>query len=166
MLVRIGAAAVLLMTMISCGGMSEKDLWSRVEESRKRVNPKETLKWYQTLAEKYPDSPRMPEVLWKAGSICSNDLKDYAAAVNYYKQFAVRFPSHRDAPTAVFLTGYFYNNELRNIDSARAYYTEFMRRYPSHEMMPSVKFEIDNLGKESSDVIPNSGKNRTAKKGR
>jgi TolA-binding protein len=166
MVVRIFAVLVLFMTMISCGRMSEEEIWSKVEESRKRSNHKETLQWYQTLLEKYPESPRTPEVLWKAGTTCSNELKDYATAVNYYKQFINRFPGHRDAPTALFLTGFFYNNELKNIDSARVYYTEFMRRYPSNEMATSVKFELENLGKESSVIIPNSGKSIKSKKGR
>jgi len=166
MVLRWSAIAILTMTIFSCGRISEEELWSKVEESRKRANHKETLQWYQTIVDKYPESPRMPEVLWKAGSICSNDLKNYAAAVNYYKQFIVRFPEHSDTPKAIFLTGFFYNNELKNIDSARVYYAEFMRLYPSHEMATSVEFELENLGKESTDVIPNSGKNPTAKKGR
>ena len=166
MAVRIFTFVVLIMTLLSCARMSEEEIWSKVEESRKRANHKETLQWYQTLLEKYPESPRTPEILWKAGTTCSNELKDYPAAVNYYKQFINRFPDHRDAPTALFLTGFFYNNEIKNIDSARVYYTEFMRRYPANELAMSVKFELDNLGKESSDVIPNPGKNRTAKKGR
>jgi TolA-binding protein len=166
MVVRIVTVAILILTMVSCGRMSEDEIWSKVEESKKRVSPKETLQWYQMLIEKYPESPRMPEVLWKAGTTCSNELKDYRSAVNYYKQFINRYPDHRDAPTAMFLTGFFYNNEIKSIDSARVYYTEFMRRYPAHDLAVSVKFELDNLGKESSVIIPNPGKSIAAKKGR
>jgi outer membrane protein assembly factor BamD (BamD/ComL family) len=166
MVVRIFALVVLFMTMISCGRMSEDEIWMKVEESKKRANHKETLQWYQTLLEKYPESQRTPEILWKAGTTCSNELKDYSSAVIYYKQFISRFPDHRDAPTALFLTGFFYNNEIKNVDSARAYYSEFLRQYPANDLAASVKFELDNLGKESGNVIPNSGKKTTAKKSR
>jgi tetratricopeptide (TPR) repeat protein len=166
MVTRILALAVLMITMLSCGGISEEEIWSKVEESKKQAKPIETLRYYELLFEKYPKSARIPEALWNAASLCNNELKDYPASVKYYKDFLTRFPEHRDAPTALFLIGFIYNNELKNIDSARVYYMEFTQRFPTHEMIESVKFELDNLGKDANEVLPPPKSGRTAKKGR
>lgn len=166
MVMRILTVIVLGITIMSCGGLSEEEIWLKVQEGQKKSDVKETLQYYQLLIDKYPNSTHISEALWKSASIYSNDLKDFLSAVKYYKAFASRFPDHRDAPTALFLTGFIYNNELKDIDSARVYYTEFMRRYPANEMITSVKFELDHLGKEPDTILPSPKSGTTAKKGR
>ncbi|MGD0337970.1 MAG: tetratricopeptide repeat protein [Bacteroidota bacterium] len=166
MVARILAVVVLITAFISCGGMSEEEIWSKVQESRQKSDHKETLRYYQLLIDKYPNSSRIPEVLWKAGALCSNDIKDYETAVKYYKEFVNRFPDHRDVPMALFLTGFLYNNELKNVDSARTYYTEFIRRYPTNEMVESARFELEHLGKNANEMFLQPKSKSTAKKGR
>ena len=38
------------------------------------------------------------------------------------------------------------------MDSARIEYLAFLEKYPDHELVPSVKWEMENLGKDISDI--------------
>ncbi len=146
----VGVCAMLFM---SCG-MSEDEIWSKADAPKHQSNAKERLQYCRMLVEKYPKSPHAPDALWKAATICNDELREYATAVGYYKDYYRLFADRPDAPKALFLTAFIYNNELRNYDSARVLYTDFMQRYPGNELAASAKYELEHLGQESADLIP------------
>ena len=149
-LVMLSVCAFLFM---SCGGMSEDEIWSKANASKDSTSAKERLRYCSMLVEKYPKSAHVPDALWKAATISSDELRDYGSAVRYYEEFFRKYPDRPDAPKALFLTAFLYNNELHIVDSARLYYTEFQRRYPANELASSARYELDNLGKPPEALI-------------
>ena len=45
-------------------------------------------------------------------------------------------------------------------------YTQMLAHNPDNELAPSAKYELDNLGKETADLIPQPQQSRIAKKKR
>ncbi|MDZ7262494.1 MAG: tetratricopeptide repeat protein, partial [candidate division KSB1 bacterium] len=53
---------------------------------------------------------------------------------------------------AQFMIGYLYANEIKDLDKARSAYQVFLEKYPENELVPSVKWELDHLGKDISEI--------------
>ncbi len=163
MLAVLSLCAFLFM---SCGGMSEDEIWSKANAGKDKSNAKERLQYCSMLVEKYPKSAHVPDALWKAATISSDELREYGSAVQYYREFFRRYPDRPDAPKALFLTAFLYNNELQNVDSARYYYLEFQRLYPANELAASARYELDNLGKPPEALIDSPAPGKIATKRR
>ena len=50
------------------------------------------------------------------------------------------------------MIGYRYANDIKDYDKAKKYYQEFLKKWPMHELAASVKWELDHLGKDISEL--------------
>jgi hypothetical protein len=50
------------------------------------------------------------------------------------------------------MIGYIYANHVKDFDKAKEAYNSFIEKYPEHELVTSVKWEIDHLGKDISEI--------------
>lgn len=108
---------------------------------------------YMDWADKYPDAPETPEFLFRAGELYSNELLDYARAIDIFKRNYQTYPNHETAANSLFFIGYLYNNSLGDTANAKKYYDEFLERYPSHNMAKHAKFELESLGMTADQVF-------------
>jgi hypothetical protein len=50
------------------------------------------------------------------------------------------------------MIGYRYANDIKDLNSAKKYYEDFLAKWPNHELAASVKWELNNLGKDISEL--------------
>ena len=74
-------------------------------------------------------------------------------AVEYYERLLREFPDSEHAQMSLFMIGYIQSNEIRDFNRAKIVYQEFLEKYPSSELAASVKFELDNMGKNPEELI-------------
>jgi TolA-binding protein len=122
-------------------------------EAQKAEQYGDAITYYQDLINTYPDSARTPEAYYAIGTIYQNYQKSHHQAINIFRQLADKYPNHATASSAFFLIGFIYNNELKNLDSARITYEEFIKRYPTNPLVASARFELQNLGKDPSEIL-------------
>lgn len=108
---------------------------------------------YISFADKYPQSPETPELIFRAGEIHANQLGKTGKAIQLYERIYEKYPDHENAPTALFLSGYLYNNVLHDQINAEKTFKEFIEKYPDHNMYLSAKFELESLGKPIDEVF-------------
>jgi TolA-binding protein len=108
---------------------------------------------YRELVMAYPDSTRTPEAYYAMATIYQNQKHSYHQAIQAFRQLVEKYPNHATSSNASFLIGFIYNNDLKNIDSARIAYEDFLKRYPANQLVGSVQFELNNLGKDPSEIL-------------
>lgn len=111
---------------------------------------------YEGLAKDHSKSFLAPDAVFKIATIYHNDTHEFDKAVEAYKRYVAMSPEGDKTALAMFLTGYLYNNEMHNLDSAGAAYRRFLDRFPQHEMAMAAQFELNNLGKNPEDMLPNN----------
>lgn len=143
--------AVIL--LIGCSKPSAEEMFSKGVKAQISEQYNDALTYYQELIQTYPDSARTPEAYYAMGAIYQNHQKSFHQAINMYRQLVEKYPNHATASNASFLIGFIYSNELHNMDSARISYEEFLKRYPNNQLASSAQFELNNLGKEPSEIL-------------
>ena len=81
-----------------------------------------------------------------------NDLRDFDNALIQYGLVIDNYSNSKEESLAQFMIGYIYANILNDFEKARVEYSKFISRFPNHELTPSVKFEVENLGKDINDI--------------
>ena len=146
-------STVLLITLIGCSKPSAEEMFNKGADSQKAEEYDAAIATYQELINVYPDSARTPEAVYAIGTMYQNQKHSYRQAIQTFRFLVEKYPNHATASNASFLIGFIYNNELKNIDSARMAYEEFLKRYPANPLTGSVQFELQNLGKDPSEVL-------------
>lgn len=108
---------------------------------------------YTRWADDYPEAPETPEFLFRAGELYSNELQDFAKAIEVFERDYQKYPEHETAANALFFIGYLYNNSLHDLDKAKKYYEEFLEKYPQHNMAKHAQFELESLGMSADDLF-------------
>ncbi|MBC7188344.1 MAG: tetratricopeptide repeat protein [Calditrichaeota bacterium] len=113
---------------------------------------KEAAKSYEKLIASYPKAEKSPEALYRLGTLYFNNLKDAEKSIDAYRRLIEKYPTCQWVPQSLFMIGYRYANDVKDLDKAREAYNRFLEQYPDHELALSVKWELENLGKDLSEI--------------
>jgi outer membrane protein assembly factor BamD (BamD/ComL family) len=83
------------------------------------------------------------------------ESQDYDKAVEVYRDIVRLYPDGERSDEAQFMVGFIYANDLKDFDKAKTEYQAFMDNYSATAdsgMVLSAKWEIENLGKDISDI--------------
>ncbi len=144
---------VMLMIIASCGNnLTEEQLRAKARDYENKEQWKEMATTLETLINKYPDSKNIDESLYNLGFVYANNLNDFDKAIACYNRIIKEFPQSGHVINSQFMIGYTYANNLKDMEKARKAYTEFLQKHPDHELASSVQWELDNLGKDITDI--------------
>ena len=148
------AVVILLIIMVvGCGEKKTKDqLMTMAEQYEANENFLTAIKTYQKVLKKYPDSDEAVQAKYKIALIYSNNLNDFEKSVETHKELIEKYPDSKYAAQSLFMIGFINANNLHDLDTAKKYYEEFLKKYPDNELASSVKWELDNLGKDINDI--------------
>lgn len=146
--------AITSLLIVSCGKLTEEELWKRAESAKRNSNVDSTIEMSQKIIQEYPKGKFASASLFLLAETYYRSKKEARIGLNYYKLFVERYPDLQPTPVAQFLIGFIYNNDLRMIDSARVAYETFLYKYPEHQLAESAKFELAMLGKPPEEIVP------------
>lgn len=110
------------------------------------------VKLYNQLATDFPDDPKAPEYLFKAGEVSMSINMDFDA-IGYFQRLERDYPKFNKAPHALFLQAFIWDNKLNDDGKAEFLYKQFLEKYPMHEMAKDAQFSLDNIGKSDEELI-------------
>lgn len=110
------------------------------------------VKLYNQLATDFPDEPKAPDYLFKAGEVSMGINMDFDA-LGYFQRLERDYPKHPKAPHALFLQAFIWDNKLNDDGKAEFLYKQFLEKYPMHEMAKDAQFSLEHLGKSDEDLI-------------
>ena len=146
-------ATLSLIFVLSCGqSLTEEQLRAKAKDFENKEQWTEAVETYQKLLENFPDSKRADEDLYTMGVIQANNLKDFVESIQTYGSLIEEYPQSIHVMKAAFMIGYLYANDIKDLDKAREAYQVFLQKYPDHELASSVKWELDHLGQDISEI--------------
>jgi len=139
--------------VLSCGQkMTEEQMFATALDYETKEQYEDATKMLEKFVKTYPESDKADEALYKLGVIYANNLKDFNKSVNSYKRLVKNFPESNFVIQSTFMIGYRYANDIKDLDKAKEAYEGFLEKYPNHELATSVKWELDHLGQDISDI--------------
>lgn len=167
----ITALAVAVSLFASCGNTEEKNreevkmtkevLQSQIDSMEARLHAKPemdlstanaTVTMYADYAKNFPDDPKTPDYLFKAGEI-SSSMHNGKQAINFFNTVYTKYPNYDKASYSLFLQGFIYESQLNDTAKARQIYEEVLRKYPNDKLADDAKASIDNMGKTPEELI-------------
>lgn len=168
---RLAALFLLLapLLLLSCSKQkTEKELLADIQQLETAEDFGNAAKSIEEYLRRFPARPQAPELMNKLAMIYATSEKDFESAVAMHRKLIDKYPESKYAVQSQFMIGYIYANEIKDYDRARTEYERFLRKYPDHELVPSVKWELENLGKELSEIdifAKTDAANKEVKKG-
>ncbi len=160
------AAILLFSLVVGCGEkLTEEQLRAKALDYENKEQWDLAIKTYDRLLKAYPDSKKADEILYKMGVIYANNLKDYKKSVDAYKRLIKEYPNSSYVIQSSFMIGYRYANDIKDLDKAKKAYEEFLEKYPKHELASSVKWELEHLGQDISEIELQLSQSDSAKAG-
>ena len=149
LLLIVGAALVLN----SCGKkMTEQDYYDQAKALEQNEEFEKAAETYLTLYKRFPAGEHGDEALFRAAIIQDNALKKPEMAVETLRRLLRAFPKSDYVPQAQFMIGFIYANSIKNYDKARQEYQKFLQDFPNNELVSSVKWELQNMGKDINQL--------------
>ncbi|MBN2354823.1 tetratricopeptide repeat protein [candidate division KSB1 bacterium] len=149
MILPLMAAALI----IGCGEkLTEDQLRANALDFENREQWQEAAQMYERLVKAYPKSKRAEETLYRLGVIYANNLKGFERSVETYRRLVKKYPESDYVIQSSFMIGYRYANDIKDLKRARQAYEDFMKKWPEHELAASVKWELEHLGEDISDI--------------
>jgi len=144
---------LVLLISNSCGPKKTKEqLYAEALQFERQENFKEAIPTFEQLVKDYPKSDFADSILFKIGQIYANNLTDFENAIEVHKRLIEKYPGSKMSAHSLFMIGFHYNNNVDDTVSAREYYEKFLDKYPDHELASSVKWELNNLGKDPNEI--------------
>jgi len=144
---------IILGLLAGCGKkMTQEQMFALAEKLEKEGDYTESLKIYQKITKKFPDSEKVDQAQYKVAYIFSNNLNDFEKSVEAHLNLIEKYPDSKFAAQSLFMVGFIYANNINDLDKARTYYQKFMENYPDHELSTSVEWELNNLGKDINEI--------------
>jgi len=112
---------------------------------------KEVLEAYREFLKTYPDTEKMPEILFKSGEILKG-LGAYLQSAQSFYRVHTKFPSSKLAPLALFQQADCFEAVDQRL-TAKNTYEEFMERYPNHPYIEQAKGMIRLLHFSDEELI-------------
>ena len=149
-LLLVFGAAVLLN---SCGKkMTEQEYYDQAKAYEQNEEFDKAAETYLTLYKRFPAGEHGDEALFRAAIIQDNALKKPEMAVETLRRLLRAFPKSEYVPQAQFMIGFIYANSIKNYDKAREEYQKFLKEFPDNELVSSVKWELQNMGKDINQL--------------
>lgn len=143
-------AAVLI---IGCGEkLTEDQLRANALDFENREQWPQAAQMYERLVKAYPKSKQAEETLYRLGVIYANNIKDFSKSVDAYSRLVKKYPQSDYVIQASFMIGYRYANDIQDLKRAQSAYEDFLKKWPNHELAASVRWELDHLGKDISEI--------------
>lgn len=143
----------LLVVVFACGQkMTEEQIFAKALDLENKEQFEDATKMYEKYVKTFPEGKKADEALYRLGTIYANSLKDYQKSVNAYKKLLNTHPESDYLIQSSFMIGYRYANDIKDLDKAREAYEQFIENFPDHELATSVKWELDHLGQDISDI--------------
>ncbi len=157
-------SATVMLT--NCGQkvkVSEEQLYAKVLDYQNKQQWPKVAAAYDTLINAFPKSPKADEYLYNLGMIYANNLKEHRKAVDVWRRLVKQHPDSRLVINTKFMIGYCLANDIKDLGKAKKAYEEFLKEYPDHELAPSVKWELEHLGQDISQIDLKLGEEEIAK---
>jgi len=150
----LGGLFLICLLLFACGEkQTEEGLFQQATKFEAENNWEEALHAYKKVVRDYPESEDADKALHKSAFIYYNNLKDFNKAIELHKTLIEKYPQSEYLPQATFMVGFIYANDIKDYESAKAAYTEFLEKYPTNELAESVKWELNNLGKDVNEQV-------------
>ncbi len=108
----------------------------------------------EAFAQKYPNHPRVPELLLEAAELEAVYFNDPRRAIELLRKIDLRYRQKTPyAPKALFYEAFLYENQLSDTARARELYELFLREYPQHELASEARLALRNLGKSPEQLL-------------
>jgi len=107
---------------------------------------------YADYTKNFPDDPKTPEYLFKAGEI-SSSIKQGPQAIEFFNQAYTKYPNFDKAPYALFLQGFIYESQLNDTAKAKKIYNQVIEKYPNERVAEDAKASIQNMGKTDEELL-------------
>lgn len=138
---------------VFCGKkMSEQQYYDLAIEYEQNEDFTRAAETFMSLYKRYPTGQYGSESLFKAALLQANQLKEFDRAIETHKRLLRTFPESKYVEQSSFMIGFIYANDIKNFEKAKEVYQEFLAKFPEHELVTSVKWELDNLGKDINDI--------------
>ncbi len=144
-------ALVLTFVVLGCSE-SQDAMIQKINELEEQENFLGAIKAIEKYLIDYPESEYSAEMLARLAILYASTENDYHKAIDLHRELIRRFPDSRYCVQSRFMIGYIYANNIRDYDNARKAYSEFLELYPDDELAPSVKFELETMGKDLSEL--------------
>lgn len=147
-------SSILVLTFFfGCNSAPDQTLLKKGKELEEKAKFKDAVANYERLAKLYTKSPLRAEALYRAGFTYTNGIQDFTEAVKDFEMVVKEYPDSKYGPQAQFMIGFVYANNQIDTVKAREAYNLFLQKYGDHELAPSVKWELENLGKDINDIL-------------
>ena len=144
---------IVLLMLYGCDiSSSPEKLFSKANVERSQNNFKKAAKILRNLVNSDADEEILVKSNLLLAEIFYHDLKDFNQAIQEYDNFCKAFPDHKNAASSLFMQGFIYHNSLSDLQMAEKLYLKFLDEYPDHELSLSVRWELDNLGKNIDEM--------------
>ena len=144
---------IVLLMLNGCDiSSSPEKLFSKANVERSQNNFKKAVKILRNLVNSDADEEILVKSNLLLAEIFYHDLKDFNQAIQEYDNFCKSFPDHKNAASSLFMQGFIYHNSLSDLQMAEKLYLKFLDEYPDHELASSVRWELDNLGKNIDEM--------------
>jgi outer membrane protein assembly factor BamD (BamD/ComL family) len=139
--------------VLGCGEkLTEEQLRANALDFENREQWQEAATMYERMVKAYPQSKFAEETLYRLGVIYANNLKDFQKSVDSYQKLIKKYPKSDLVVQSSFMIGYRYANDMKDLKRAKAAYEEFIKTWPNHELAASVKWELEHLGQDVSEI--------------
>ena len=150
---QLNTLLIVLLMFYGCDTSSSPEkLFSKANVERSQSNFKKAAKILRNLVNSDADEEILVKSNLLLAEIFYHDLKDFNRAIEEYDNFCKSFPSHKNAASSLFMQGFIYHNSLSDLQMAEKLYLKFLDEYPDHELALSVRWELDNLGKNIDEI--------------
>ena len=160
-------AFILSMHIMACGNSpTEEALLSEIEQHRSEEKLVEATKAMEKFVDLFPKSPRRPTMMKELAILYVGSAKDFRKAIEIYKKIQADYPEDANlVAQSQFMAGYIYANDLHEYENARKEYEEFLERFPNNDLADDVAWELENLGKDISQIPlqQNQGNTKTSR---
>ena len=150
---QLNTLLIVLLMFYGCDTSSSPEkLFSKAIVERSQSNFKKAAKILRNLVNSDADEEILVKSNLLLAEIFYHDLKDFNQAIQEYDNFCKAFPDHKNAASSLFMQGFIYHNSLSDLQMAEKLYLKFLDEYPDHELALSVRWELDNLGKNIDEM--------------
>ena len=150
---QLNTLLIVLLMFYGCDTSSSPEkLFSKANVERSQSNFKKAAKILRNLVNSDADEEILVRSNLLLAEIFYHDLKDFNQAIQEYDNFCKAFPNHKNAASSLFMQGFIYHNSLSDLQMAEKLYLKFLDEYPAHELALSVRWELDNLGKNIDEM--------------
>ena len=149
----LGVFFVAGLLVNGCGKkMTEQQYYDLAVEYEQNEDFSKASETYLTIYKRFPSGKHGSESLVKDAFFQAHQLGEFERAIKTNKRLKRTFTDSKYIKQSSFMIGYIYANDIKDYDKEKEIYQEFMEKYPDHELVSSVKWELENLGKDINEI--------------